>query len=143
LFSKKDYSVPSILTVLLVFCTHYFQCKYVVNYRSSISKSILIVPPTTFSIYGSIFPNIISEKFCKLHFPVLFLCNSQMDNKHSHQEPLQHLGETYKLFLNLRSTVWHAAMLGTFCNYSVFRQRNIILNFLIFFIRYNWACSPW
>jgi len=67
----------------------------------------------------------------------------QMDNKHCHQEPLQHLGETYKHFLNMRSTIWHAAMLGTFCKCSVFHQHNIILNFFIFFIRYNWTCSPW
>jgi hypothetical protein len=62
----------------------------------------------------------------------------QMDNKHCHQEPLQHLGETFKLFLNMRSAIRCAAMRGTFCKCPVFHEHNIILNFVIFFIMYNW-----
>jgi len=48
------------------FLVYYFQCKYVVSYRFSI---------IIFSIYGLIFPNIITTKFCKLHFLVLLPCN--------------------------------------------------------------------
>jgi len=43
----------------------------------------------------------------------------------------------------MRSAIQHAAMRVTFCKCSVFHQRNIILNFFVFFIRYNWPCSAW
>ena len=63
LFKKKNFSVSSILTALLVFCTHYFQCKYVVNYRSSISKSILIVPHNFFYIWFNFSQYYIRQNF--------------------------------------------------------------------------------
>ena len=39
------------LIILPKFLVYYFQCKYVVSYRFSISKSILIVPHTFFNIW--------------------------------------------------------------------------------------------
>jgi len=41
----------STLIILPKFLVYYFQCKYVVNYTSSISKSILIVPHNIFNIW--------------------------------------------------------------------------------------------
>ena len=56
------------LVILPCFLIYYFQCKYVVNYRSSISESILIVT-SNFPIYGLILPKIIFAKILEVAFP--------------------------------------------------------------------------
>jgi len=63
------------LIILPKFPVYYFQCKFGVKYRSSISKTILTVPHNFFNLWFN-FSQYYLTKFFKLHFPVLFPCNS-------------------------------------------------------------------